>query len=83
MFPEAHVQVKITNDNNKVNKTIIAVGQSIFNINCNVNVGLMLSKTEGGGHRGAGACNFASENFESYFAYIFKTLSDNIANDEQ
>jgi hypothetical protein len=58
MFPEAVVSVNIRYDNDDKEKVAVSAGHSIFNRNCNVNVGLMLSNFEGGGHRGAGSCQF-------------------------
>jgi len=53
LFPEAVVSVKIRFDDLDREKVIVSVGHSIFNRNCNVNAGLMLSDFEGGGASGS------------------------------
>ncbi len=52
MFPEANVEVRLFDGHQGA--VVVAVGHSIFNRTCEVNVGTLLSKYGGGGHRGAG-----------------------------
>jgi len=54
LFPESSVNLKIHYDNKNKENVAVHVGHSIFNQNCNVNVGRMLSAFDGGGHHGAG-----------------------------
>lgn len=82
MFPEAVVSVKIRYDNDDKEKVAVSVGHSIFNRNCHVNVGLMLSKFEGGGHRGAGSCQFHVSKAQDYIPKIFDILLKNQDNEE-
>lgn len=82
MFPEAVVSVKIRYDNDDKEKVAVSVGHSIFNRNCNVNVGLMLSKFEGGGHRGAGSCQFHVSKAQDYIPKILDILLKNQDNEE-
>lgn len=56
LFPESVANVKIRFDNSR-EKVIFSLGHSIFNRNCNVNVGHVCSVFGGGGHRGAGSCS--------------------------
>ncbi|MBW2597969.1 MAG: exopolyphosphatase [Deltaproteobacteria bacterium] len=76
MFPEAVVSVKIRYDIDDKETVAVSVGHSIFNRNCHVNVGLMLSNFEGGGHRGAGSCQFhvskAQENIPKILDILLK-----------
>ncbi len=58
LFPESVANVKIRYLDPAAQVILVNVGHSIFNRGCNVNVGAMLSKFGGGGHRGAGACIF-------------------------
>jgi hypothetical protein len=58
LFPESTVNVKIRRDSAEPERLIVSVGHSIFNRRCNVNVGRLMKRFDGGGHRGAGACNF-------------------------
>jgi len=53
LFPQTVVNMKIFHENSK---TVVKLGHSIINRGCNINVGRLLSRYGGGGHRGAGAC---------------------------
>ncbi len=81
LFPETVVSVKIRYDRQDREKVILSVGHSIFNRNCNVNAGLMLSAFEGGGHRGAGACNFHISKADEYIPKIIDILLENEPNE--
>jgi hypothetical protein len=82
MFPEAVVSVNIRYDNGHKEKVAVSVGHSIFNRNCNVNVGLMLSNFEGGGHRGAGSCRFHVSKAQDYIPKILDILLKNKDNED-
>ncbi|MBN1932016.1 MAG: exopolyphosphatase [Desulfobacterales bacterium] len=77
LFPESVVNIKIRYDNEDREKLIVSVGHSIFNRNCNVNVGLMLSRFNGGGHGGAGACTFHVSKADDYIPKIIEILLRN------
>jgi len=77
MFPESAVNVKIRYDNENRKKVIVSVGHSIFNRNCKVNAGLLLSGFEGGGHYGAGSCRFNFDKADEYVPAIIDTLLKN------
>jgi len=81
LFPETVVNIKIHYDSKDKEKIRVHVGHSIFNRNCNVNVGLMLSEFEGGGHRGAGGCRFHVKDFEENFHKIIDILLKNERNE--
>jgi oligoribonuclease NrnB/cAMP/cGMP phosphodiesterase (DHH superfamily) len=81
LFPDAVVNVRTRYDSEEPEKVIIGVGHSIFNPNCNVNVGLMLSEFEGGGHRGAGACKIHVSKAEDYLQRIIGILLKNKPNE--
>lgn len=81
LFSEAVVSVKIRHENNDKEKIAVSVGHSIFNRNCNVNVGLMLSQFEGGGHRGAGSCRFHASKADKYIPEIIDILLKNEPNE--
>ena len=77
LFPDSSVNVKIRYDNNDPGKLIVSVGHSIFNHGCNVNLGKMLSKFEGGGHEKAGACSFDARKADDYIPKILDLLQKN------
>jgi len=81
MFPETTVSIKITNHPTDPERIIVSVGHSIFNRGCNVNVGFMLSHFEGGGHRGAGSCNFHRSLKEKHLPNIIDILLKNESNE--
>ncbi|MFO7559697.1 MAG: exopolyphosphatase [Desulfobacterales bacterium] len=81
LFPEAVVSAKIRFDDFDREMVIVSVGHSIFNRNCNVNIGLMLSDFEGGGHRGAGACSFHISKADFYIPKIIEILIKNENNE--
>ena len=81
LFPESVVNVKIRYDSENPETVIVGVGHSIFNPHCNVNAGLMLSEFEGGGHRGAGACNFHIRKADDYIPKIIDILLKNESNE--
>jgi hypothetical protein len=77
LFPEVVVAVKIRYQGDKRQNVAVNVGHSIVNRNCAVNVGELLSRFEGGGHRGAGACTFAAEKANDYIPKILDALKRN------
>ena len=77
LFPDCVVNVKILYADESRNTTVVKVGHSIINPKCNVNVGSLMSRFEGGGHRGAGSCMFDSQKTDSYIPVIVDTLLRN------
>ncbi|MDM8538576.1 exopolyphosphatase [Desulfobacterales bacterium HSG17] len=82
IYPETVVSVKIRRDINTPDKIIIGVGHSIFNRNCQVNVGKMLSQFGGGGHRGAGSCTVPENQADKCLSLISETLHINQSNEK-
>ncbi|MFO7554725.1 MAG: exopolyphosphatase [Desulfobacterales bacterium] len=81
LFPEAVVSVKIRYDDENKKRIAVSVGHSIFNRNCKVNVGVMLSAFEGGGHRAAASCRFNAEKADDYIPKIIDILLKNEDNE--
>jgi hypothetical protein len=77
LYPETSVSVKIRYADPDLKNINISVGRSIFNKTCRVNVGMMLSQFGGGGHSGAGACNFPAIYSDEYISNILNILDDN------
>jgi hypothetical protein len=82
LFPEAVVSVKIRYDDEDKKRVAVSVGHSIFNRNCRVNVGVMLSAFEGGGHRAAASCRFGTEKADDYIPKIIDVLLKNEDNED-
>lgn len=74
LFPETVVNMKIFNEKSK---TVLKLGHSILNRNCNVNVGKLLSQYGGGGHKGAGACRLEPDGAEHHIKEILDILVAN------
>lgn len=74
LFPETVVNMKIFNEKSK---TVLKLGHSILNRNCNVNVGKLLSQYGGGGHKGAGACRLETDGAEHHIQDILNILVAN------
>jgi len=81
IYPETVVSIKIRRDINTPDKIIVGVGHSIFNRNCQVNVGKMLSKFGGGGHPGAGSCTIPENLADKCLSEITDMLLLNASNE--
>jgi hypothetical protein len=75
MFPDANVEMRMF-DGHK-GAVVAAVGHSIFNRTCSVNVGELLQKYGGGGHIGAGTAQLPPEDAESKIKEILERLKKN------
>lgn len=64
MFPDANIQVRIF-DGRKGEFVVCAVGHSIFNRTSRTDVGKLMDRYGGGGHRGAGTCQLPLAHAES------------------
>ncbi|HCY88217.1 MAG TPA: exopolyphosphatase [Desulfobacteraceae bacterium] len=79
LFPDTMASVKIRYASKEKKQVLISVGHSIFTPDCKVNVGRMLAKYGGGGHRGAGGCTLDAEGAQEKIDEILQTLMDNSA----
>jgi nanoRNase/pAp phosphatase (c-di-AMP/oligoRNAs hydrolase) len=73
MYPEANIQVRIF-DGRKGEFVVCAVGHSIFNRTSKTDVGALMSKYGGGGHRGAGTCQLPLADAEQKLAEIIDQI---------
>lgn len=75
LFPTAHSSARaFWTDKNK-RRITIAVGHSIINRTCNVDVGALMSEYGGGGHKGAGSCQVAVEVADDVIHSIVERLN--------
>lgn len=81
LFPETVVNVRIRYEDRRKQAIIVNVGHSIFNRNCNLNVGLLLADFGGGGHRGAGSARLPVSKADSYIPQIVDALLKNESNE--
>jgi hypothetical protein len=82
MFPKAVVSVTIRYEDKDKKRLAVSVGHSIFNRNCKVNVGRMLTAFGGGGHRAAASCRFDAQKADEYIPKIIDILLKNEDNEE-
>ena len=76
LFPEANVSMRVADG--LAGKFIsVQVGHSIFNRTCKTNVGELMAKHGGGGHRGAGTCQPTMDVAEDAVKDILETLKAN------
>lgn len=76
LFPQAVVNMKIFHESSK---TVVKLGHSILNRHCNVNIGKLLARYDGGGHRGAGACRLEPSASDGQIREILAILIENKA----
>lgn len=73
LFPEANISVRLF-DGRGGRTVVAALGHSIFNRTSQTNIGELLGKYGGGGHRGAGTVQFAKEEAGPKIAEIIERL---------
>ena len=73
MFPAANIQVRIF-DGRKGEFVVCAVGHSIFNRTSKTDIGALMDRYGGGGHRGAGTCQLALAHAESKIMDIIEAI---------
>jgi nanoRNase/pAp phosphatase (c-di-AMP/oligoRNAs hydrolase) len=60
LYPETNISIRILDGKNKEN-TVFSVGYSIINLTSKMDVGKLMSKFNGGGHKRVGTCQVAIE----------------------
>jgi len=76
LFPGGNISVKIADDSQRPNTTAIAVGYNIFNATSKVNVGALMEKHGGGGHRVVGSCRVPNEEAEKAIREILEAVQE-------
>ena len=75
MYPDQNISAWIVNGRGG-HGCSAAVGYSILNRTCKVNVGHLMLKYNGGGHEKVGTCQFSDENMESELPKMLKELCE-------
>jgi hypothetical protein len=73
MHPKGNVEVRIFAGKGGLTMNC-AIGHSIFNRTCKVNIGDLCASYGGGGHQGAGTCQLPHDKFDQQFAEILAKL---------
>lgn len=81
LFPESAANVRLRHEDQNKDVVVVNVGHSIFNPYCRVNVGLMLTRFGGGGHRGAGSARIPQSKADNYISQIVDQLLENETNE--
>ena len=76
LFPTGNISVKITADTQRADRTAISVGYNIFNTTSKVNVGALMQKHGGGGHRVVGSCRVSNEHAEKALKEILAAVKE-------
>ena len=75
MYPEQNISAWIVSGRGGMGCSA-AVGYSILNRTSNINVGSLMLKYNGGGHKKVGTCQFSDENMDSELPKMLKELCD-------
>jgi hypothetical protein len=73
LFPQANISVRL-HRGPRPETTAVAVGHSIFNRTSRTNVGFLMSRYGGGGHRGAGTCLVPAEGADALAAEMVAVM---------
>jgi hypothetical protein len=76
LFPQGNIQVKVAYDTQRENTTAISVGYNIFNPTSNVNVGELLTRYGGGGHKVVGSCRVPNDRAEQAIKEIVAAVTE-------
>ncbi|NTW49829.1 MAG: exopolyphosphatase [Chlorobiales bacterium] len=69
LFPETNISVRLIDGKSK-EITVVACGHSIFNRTSKTDVGALMARYGGGGHKGAGTCQIGSAEADAVIAEI-------------
>ena len=75
LYPEANLSVWIVSGRGGLGCSC-AVGYSILNRTCNVNVGSLMLKYGGGGHKAVGTCQFDDETMDSKIEELLNEINE-------
>ncbi len=73
LYPNVNASVRIANGVQKQN-VVVAVAHSIINRTCQTDVGGLMAKYGGGGHKGAGTCQLPHDTAQAKIEEIVNTL---------
>ena len=76
LFPQGNIAVKVSYDTQRENTTAISVGYNIFNKTSSVNVGELLQRHGGGGHRVVGSCRVPNDEAERAIQEIIAAVTE-------
>ena len=75
LYPEQNISAWIVSGRGGIGCSA-AVGYSILNRTCDIDVGSLMLKYNGGGHKAVGTCQFSDENMETELPKMLKELCE-------
>ncbi len=72
LHPDCNISIRVSDDPEQ-DRTVFAVGKSIFNRTSEVNIGELMSKYNGGGHENAGACRVGKDKADDVLWDLLRT----------
>ena len=75
LFPQGNIAVKVSYDTQRPDTTAISVGYNIFNKTATVNVGELLQRYGGGGHKVVGSCRVPNDKAEQAIQEIVAAVT--------
>ncbi|MBM4262766.1 MAG: exopolyphosphatase [Deltaproteobacteria bacterium] len=76
LFPDGNISVKVNYDTQRENTTAISVGYNIFNKTATINVGELLNRYGGGGHKVVGSCRVPNDKAEQAIKEIVAAVTE-------
>src|SRR3989338_7954124 len=76
LFPTGNISLRMADDSQRPNTTAISVGYNILNTTSKVNVGALLEKHGGGGHKVVGSCRVLTSEAEKAVREIFEAIKE-------
>jgi nanoRNase/pAp phosphatase (c-di-AMP/oligoRNAs hydrolase) len=76
LYPQCNISMHLMWGRQKQN-TVFAMGKSVLNRTCNINIGELMLRYEGGGHINAGTCQIANEEAETVKNELIEIITRN------
>ena len=76
LFPKGDISLKVADDPQRPDTTAISVGYNIFGSTSKVNVGALMEKHGGGGHRVVGSCRVPQSEADKHVREIFEEIKE-------
>lgn len=76
LFPKGNISLKVDDDVQRNHTTAISVGYNIFNTTSKVNVGALMERYGGGGHKVVGSCRVPNDQAEKAIREIMEAIRE-------
>jgi nanoRNase/pAp phosphatase (c-di-AMP/oligoRNAs hydrolase) len=82
LFPQQNVSIQVMQGRDRQN-IVFAVGHSVLNRTCKTDIGSLMLRYGGGGHRGVGTCQVAHEDAERVLDELVVYTTEHFAREEE